>query len=108
MNTTLYERLKKARNNLGLSQDYVAKQMDLHRTAIVAIEGNRRKVTTEELEQFSTLYGLSAEYLLYGHESDTNIKMFARAYSELSENDRLEILNLIEFKKQLKKENNNK
>jgi len=46
---TLYERLKEARKNLHLSQEYVSKIIGVTRTAIVEIESGKRKISTDEL-----------------------------------------------------------
>ena len=85
----MHERLKEARKYLKLSQEFVAHQMHLSRPTISAIESGQRKVTAEELAGFSKLYGVSVE-------------MFARAFSELSDMDRKEIMNLIDFKRRYK------
>ena len=47
------ERLKQVRKGLKLSQEFVAKQLGMTRTTIVAIEAGTRKVTTDELTKFS-------------------------------------------------------
>ena len=97
------ERLKKARKNLKLSQEFVAKQIGITRTAIVAIEAGTRKVTTEELTKFAELYGVSSEELLYGRVSEeSEVTAFARIFSELSDIDKKEIMNLINFKRRYK------
>ena len=106
MGKTLYERLKKARKNLNLSQEYVAKQMSVHRTTITAIELGNRKVASDELIKFSNLYGVSVNRLLYGEEQESEVKVLARALSKLSENDKNEIKNLIDFKKRYKESKN--
>jgi len=97
------ERLKQKRKYLKLSQEFVARQMNLSRPTISAIESGQRKVTAEELARFSKLYGVTAEELMYGAVSD-NVEtvMFARAFSELSDIDKKEILNLIDFKRRYK------
>ena len=93
------ERLKQARKTLKLSQEFVAKQMELPRTTIVAIEAGNRKVTAEEIAKFSELYGVSIDELMYGTVSqDTEIKAFARTFSVLSDIDKKEIINLMNFK----------
>lgn len=100
---TVYERLKEARKNLKLSQEFVARQMRLSRPTISAIESGQRKVTAEELAGFSELYGISADELIYGKASeDAQVEMFARAFSELSDIDRREIMSLIDFKRRYK------
>lgn len=98
----LYERLKKARTELHLSQDYVAKIVGVNRTAIVEIESGKRSVKTEELRRFSELFQISADELLNGRNTEMPNTVFARSFSSLDEDDQQEILNLIEFKKMLK------
>lgn len=104
MNTSMYDRLRQARNYLGLSQEYVAKQLGLNRTAITAIEAGERNVSSEELKKFSELYGLSLDELAYGEDkAATEVSSFARGFAELSEDDKREIQNLVDFKIRLKK-----
>jgi transcriptional regulator with XRE-family HTH domain len=103
MKSNVYDRLREARKYLDLSQEYVATQMGLHRTAITAIELGQRSVSTEELKKFSELYGLSLDELVYGEDQNSEVKVFTWRYSELSEDDQREITNLVEFKLRLKK-----
>jgi transcriptional regulator with XRE-family HTH domain len=105
--TVMNERLKEARKYLKLSQEFVARQMNLSRPTISAIESGQRKVTAEELGKFSELYGVSTEELMYGKVSDsTETEMFARAFSELPDIDKKEIMNLIDFKRRYKESMN--
>lgn len=99
---TLYERIKKARNDLHLSQDFVAKFLGVNRTAIVEIESGKRKVSADELGKFSDLFQISSDELLNGRLTEMPAQMFARNFSALDENDQKEILNMIEFKRKLK------
>ena len=62
----LYERIKEARTELHLSQDYVAKFLGVNRTAIVEIESGKRKVSADELGKFSELFQIPADELLNG------------------------------------------
>lgn len=97
------ERLKQVRKGLKLSQEFVAKQLGMTRTTIVAIEAGTRKVTADELTKFSELYGVTTDELLYGDVSEENeVKAFARTFSELSDIDKKEIMNLINFKRRYK------
>lgn len=99
----MYERLREYRKALGLSQDYVAKQIGVSRTTITAIECGDRNVLANELDLFAKIYGVTVEKILHDEENhDSNVKMFARSFSDLSENDQKEILNLIDFKIKLK------
>lgn len=102
MSTKLNERLKRARKNLGLSQEYVSDVMKVHRTTITAIETGSRKVTADELKQFAELYGVTLDELVYDQDETKETKMFARTFSSLSDIDKEEIMNLIEFKKKVK------
>lgn len=100
----LSKRLKSAREFLQLSQEYVAKCMSISRTSLVAIEAGERKVSSEELKSFAEIYGWSIDELVYGKQYSDKINIFARTFSSLSEQDQLEIINLIEFKKRMKEQ----
>lgn len=102
MSNKLNERIKQARKNLGLSQEYVAEVMKVHRTTITAIETGSRKVTADELKQFAEIYGVTLDELVYDQDITKETKMFARTFSSLSDIDKEEIMNLIEFKKKIK------
>ena len=97
---SIYEKLRDARNELGFTQDYVAKCLGIGRSAITQIELGKRKVTANEVERFCKLYHLSADYLINPNiAEEQHVSVFARGFDELSENDQQEILNLIAFKK---------
>ena len=98
----LYERIKEARTELHLSQDYVAKFLGVNRTAIVEIESGTRKVSADELGKFSELFQIPADELLNGRSTEMPVQMFARRFGALDEADQQEILNLIEFKRMMK------
>lgn len=98
----LYERIKEARAELHLSQDYVAKFLGVNRTAIVEIESGKRKVSADELGKFSELFQIPADELLNGRSTEMPVQMFARRFGALDEADQQEILNLIEFKRMMK------
>lgn len=96
------ERLKKARELSGLSQAQVANKLDVQRPAISEIEAGRRKVSAEELIQFSKLYKVDSSWLL-GEDEDSELakgklKFAARELSKMSEEDKnklFEILNIL-------------
>lgn len=99
----LSDRLRKARKYLNLSQEFVAKRTNLNRTSITAIELGQRSVSVEELKKFSEIYGIPVDELINGKKENSDERVMARLFSELSEIDRLEIQNLIEFKIKLRK-----
>ena len=73
------------------------------RTTVVAIEAGTRKVTSDELVKFAKLYGVTPDEILYGEVTeDTEVRAFARTFAELSDIDKKEIMNLINFKKRYK------
>ncbi len=61
-------RLAIARRSRGLSQDDVAKQMDISRPTLVAVEKGARAVKPEELILFAQLYGRSVHELVSQRE----------------------------------------
>ena len=96
----MFERMKAARKALRLTQEYVARQMGMSRTTIVAIEAGKREVTATELSKFADLYGVPMEKLMHGEAAPADrAAMFARTFAELSEADQAEIMNLMRFKK---------
>jgi Zn-dependent peptidase ImmA (M78 family)/transcriptional regulator with XRE-family HTH domain len=54
---TLGNRLREARVNRGLTQDAVAKELGIPRTAVVHMEAGSRAVSTVELAELARLYG---------------------------------------------------
>lgn len=103
MNKT-YERIKKYRNQLHLSQEYVANYLEINRTTYTQMENGNRKITAEDLSKLSTLFGVSADTLLNHEEISQPITMFARSFEKLDEVDQEEIMNLIRFKEQMKRQ----
>lgn len=96
------ERLKKARELSGLSQAQVASKLDVQRPAISEIEAGRRKVSAEELIQFSKLYKVDSSWLLSEDDNPDigqgKLKFAARELSKMSDEDKnrlFEILNIL-------------
>ena len=102
-NTTIGKRLKNFREDLHLSQSYVADYIGVSRTALVKVEAGQRKVSPEEIVKLADLYSVSTDEILKDSQSiDGEAEYFARSYQELTESDREEIKNIIKFKKRLK------
>ena len=99
---TLFERIKEYRTKLHLSPEYVANYMEMNRATITQIELGNRKITAEELAQFSRLFGLSADTLLNGENNEMPTTMFALSFNKLDEKDQNEIISLTQFKKMMK------
>ena len=98
--STMKTRLREARRAADLSQEAVANETGLTRTAISAIEKGTRKVTADELVMFSRLYGISVDVLANGPspEEDPD-QIFAESFADLSEIDKKEIMHMIKFKR---------
>ena len=67
--------LKKIREDLKLTQEEVANKLNIGRDAIIRIENGNRKISAEELNNFSKLYNVSVEELLVGNKKNNhNVK----------------------------------
>ena len=93
------EILRKARVELGLSQEYIACALNIPRTAIVQIESGNRKISESELKELCCIYGVSSDYVLGITTKNETKEIFTRGFEGLSEEDQAEILNLMDFKK---------
>ena len=94
------EKLRAAREFLGLTQEQVATTLNLTRNII---ENGNRTVKADELYKFSKLYGITMEEIVSDEkEIDMNNQVFARGFDSLSEKDKQEIINLIKFKNSYK------
>lgn len=97
----LAERLRAAREYIGLSQADVASVIGVPRTAITGIETGTRKLEAVELKHLSRLYRRSAEYLLTGAEpapsGPEQLAFLARAINGLTEKDVSEVARFADF-----------
>jgi transcriptional regulator with XRE-family HTH domain len=94
------DRLREGREYLGLSQDAVSKQTGIPRSAISDIERGQRKVDSLELRRLARLYRRPVGHFV-GEESadpgDGTVQALARAVTDLTEQDRSEVLRFAEF-----------
>ncbi|AZF28697.1 MULTISPECIES: helix-turn-helix domain-containing protein [Pseudomonas] len=97
-------RLRQAREYVGLSQEEVATALGLSRPSITNIELGARKVEAAELGKLAKLYRRTLDYLLTGVEPAPNgpeqLAFLARAVKGLSEKDLEEVARFAEFLKQ--------
>lgn len=94
------ERLRQAREYLELKQEEAALAVGLSRSALSLAENGRRKVDAVELSRFAQVYGQSIEALTGVAEAKPlpeNVQALARAATELSTEDRAELLRFAEF-----------
>ena len=96
------ERIKNYRNQLHLSQEYVANFLGINRATYTQMENGNRKITAEDISKLSDLFGVTADALLNENKLSQPATVFARSFEKLDENDQAEIMNLIKFKEQMK------
>lgn len=102
----LSERIKAYRNQLHLSQEYVASYLGVNRATVTQMELGNRKVSADELSKLSIMFGVSSDALLHGENVSRPSALFARSFDQLGENDQAEIMNLIRFKEMMKAQRN--
>jgi transcriptional regulator with XRE-family HTH domain len=96
----LADRLREAREYLGLSQQFVAEQTGIPRVAISAIENGKRRVDALELEALSALYKYPVTYFLGADlEEPPTVSALTREAKNLTERDRQEVLRFAQFLK---------
>lgn len=101
----LGERLKEAREYVGLKQDDVAKKLGIPRSALSNIEAGSRKVDAIELAQLAKLYQRPVAWFTGEESNMTSNKMpkevahVARAAAALSKQDQAELARFADFLK---------
>ena len=104
MKRDVIERLQKLRKELKLSQEFVAKQLGISRSAVSLIETGQRDISAKELELFAKIYGVTMDQIMNGVKQEKNVVAFARAFNQLTEQDQDEIMSLMQFKNRKKRE----
>lgn len=95
-------RLRDAREYLNLSQQFVAEQTGLPRSAISDIERGARRVDSLELKRFAALYRLPTSHFLGDNEpalegSDPMLATLARTTREMAEPEKQQLLRFAQF-----------
>lgn len=95
----LAQRLREAREYVGLSQEDVATALGVSRPAVTNMEAGARKVEAVELDKLSQLYGQTVQYLLTGETqaADVRLAFLARATHGLSDQDLEELGRFADF-----------
>lgn len=62
--TDLANKLINEREKSGLSQSEVARRIGIDNSSLSRIESGTRKVSSDELRKFASLYGVTTDYLL--------------------------------------------
>ena len=95
--------IKKARENKGISQLDLAKQLGFESaTAISLIENGDRKVTAENLEKIANLLQIDIQSLLGIDTEKMDVSVALRAEKDITKEDQDAILHFIEMAKNKK------
>lgn len=98
---TLGTKLREAREYLGLSQDEVAKFLEIPRTALSHIESGQRRVDALELKKLAGLYKRPVSFFTGETQTDESlpedVAHLARAAAGLSESDRQELSRFADY-----------
>lgn len=101
--TAIGEKLKEAREYLGLSQEEVAGHLKIPRSAISLLESGQRKVDLIELRKLANLYQRPVAFFMGNEELKLpkvgEIDVLQRAAKGLSQKDIQEVLKFAEFLK---------
>lgn len=99
----LARRLRKARELLNVSQQFVAEQTGIPRSAISDVERGTRRVDSLELKRLAAVYRMPVEYFLghgedkIGSGDDPTVRALARAATEMSATEKEEVLRFALF-----------
>ena len=95
--SAIASRLRAARQQAGLSQGQAAKELGWQRPTISEIEAGRRRVATEELNRFASLYGVSVSWLMRDEPevTDPAVELAARELAKLKQEDFDSVLELL-------------
>lgn len=100
----LAEKLRQAREYVGLKQEDVARRLNIPRSALSNIEAGQRKVDALELSELAKLYQrpiawFTGEEAAATEELPAEVAHVARAAASLSQQDRQELARFADFLK---------
>lgn len=96
------QRLRSARETLGLTQEDVASALGMPRTSVIAMEAGKRNVTALEIRRLARLYRREVSWLLGEgperiEEGSAEHQALFRATSQLSPDDKEQVLRFAQF-----------
>jgi transcriptional regulator with XRE-family HTH domain len=96
------QRLRMARETLGLTQEDVASVLGIPRTSVISLEAGKRNVTALELRRLARLYRRHVAWILGEEPEDAGQasaeeQALYRAASELSAEDKEQVLRFAQF-----------
>ncbi len=94
----LAERLREAREYIGLLQEDVAAALDIPRASVSAIESGKRRVSSLELRRLGRLYRRPVAWLLGEEDAEVDVNApLYRVTAALSDQDKEQVLRFAEF-----------
>ena len=94
----LAQRLRFAREYIGMLQEDVATALDIPRASVSAIESGKRRVSSLELRRLGRLYRRPVAWLLEEEGAELEVDApLARVTEALSDHDKRQVLRFAEF-----------
>ena len=96
-------RLRESREFLGMSQEEVARRLDVPRASVSAIESGKRKVSSLELEDLASLYRTSVDRLLgtraapRDEAAERDLQALFRATKDLTADEKESVIKFADF-----------
>lgn len=97
----LQQRLREAREYMGISQAKVAEYLEIPRSAVSELETGKRTISALELQRLAKLYQKPASWFTedFVEGVPADVEFLARTATELSQTDRGELQKFAEFLK---------
>lgn len=68
----MYMRIRRARENMGYTREKFAELLDVSVSYLAEVERGRTGISVKMLVKMCNVLGLSADYILFGEERDTD------------------------------------
>ena len=74
----MYMRIRKAREDMGYTREKFAELLDVSVSYMAEVERGRTGISVKMLIKMCNLLGLSADYILFGTERDSDIQLLEK------------------------------
>lgn len=92
------QKLKFLRKQHGITQQQLAKALDIGTSTIGMYESNIRKPSYKVLKKISNYFNVSVDYLVNESDEDTfNLDFYIEHIQELSQKEREQVLDYIDY-----------
>ena len=76
----LYTRIRKAREDLGYTREQFAEKLEVSVSYMAEVERGRTGISVKMLVKICEVLGLSADYVLFGEERDTDTMLLDKIH----------------------------